>query len=172
MTPKSLLRHPQAMSALRELAEGNWQPVIDDEDADPEQVTRLIFCSGKVYVDLVANEGRQKAVAVAIVRVEQLYPFPLEELQSVLNRYPNLTEVVWLQEEAQNMGAWEYARPLLQEMLDGKLPLRYIGRPRRASPAEGSAAWHQSNQAAIIAQGLTLEQAPVITTTSTTPPID
>jgi 2-oxoglutarate dehydrogenase E1 component len=167
MSPKSLLRHTQAMSSLRELAEGQWQPVIDDSNVDPERVSRLILCSGKVYVDLVLNEKRQASESIAIVRVEQLYPFPTDELQAVLKRYSNLNEVIWLQEEAQNMGAWEYARPLLQELLQelrgDSLPLHYIGRPRRASPSEGSATWHQSNQAAIIAQALEVSKAKVLT---------
>ncbi len=167
MSPKSLLRHAQAMSSLRELAEGQWQPVIDDPDADPEQVSRLILCSGKVYVDLIMNEKRQTNENIAIVRVEQLYPFPTDELQAVLKRYSKLDEVIWLQEEAQNMGAWEYARPLLQELLQElpgeSLPLRYIGRPRRASPSEGSATWHQSNQAAIIAQALEVSKVKILT---------
>jgi 2-oxoglutarate dehydrogenase E1 component len=169
MTPKSLLRHAQAMSSLQELAEGQWQPVIDDplfaggdgenhEEAEPDQVERLILCSGKIYIDLISNETRSAqpdiAPDIAIVRIEQLYPFPTEEVQAILDRYANVTEVVWVQEEAQNMGAWEFVHPLLEALLAGKVPLRYIGRPRRASPAEGSTAWHQSNQAAIIAQAL------------------
>lgn len=167
MTPKSLLRNPQAMSSLQELAEGQWQPVIDDPifspddadieadtEADPAQVQRLILCSGKVYVDLITNEQRQARPQFAIARVEQLYPFPTDEVQSILDHYPNMNEVLWVQEEAQNMGAWEFVRPHLEELLAGALPLRYIGRPRRASPAEGSTAWHQSNQAAIIKQAL------------------
>lgn len=161
MTPKSLLRHAQAMSSLQELAEGQWQPTIDDPlfaqgEADTSEVQRIILCSGKVYVDLVTNEKRPTLPQIAITRVEQIYPFPTEEIQSALDRYPNATEVVWVQEEAQNSGAWEFVRPLLEEMLVDKLPLRYIGRPRRASPAEGSTAWHQRNQAAIIEQALSL----------------
>src|SRR5690606_23756681 len=152
MTPKSLLRHPQAASSLQELAEGQWQPVIDDPSSDPAQVRRLILCSGKIYVDLISNEKRQERPEIAIVRVEQLYPFPAEELQRIYERYPHLQEVLWVQEEAQNMGAWEFVRPLIEDQLPDTLPLRYVGRPRRASPAEGSTAWHQTNQAAIIAQ--------------------
>jgi 2-oxoglutarate dehydrogenase E1 component len=167
MTPKSLLRHALAMSSMRELAEGQWQPLIDDADAVPDQVRRLILCSGKVYVDLATNERRKESSWLAIVRVEQLYPFPSDELQAILEGYSDLTEVVWLQEEAQNMGAWEFVRPLLEELLGERLPLRYIGRPRRASPAEGSTAWHQSNQAAIIEQALALADDAVVTTTAT-----
>ncbi|MCC6455545.1 MAG: 2-oxoglutarate dehydrogenase E1 component [Caldilineaceae bacterium] len=169
MTPKSLLRNPQAMSSLQELAEGHWQPVIDDPDistekAKSDKVKRLILCSGKIYTDLISNEKRKENNSLAIARVEQLYPFPLKEVQGILDRYPNLSEVVWVQEEAQNMGAWEFVRPLLEELLDGKYPLRYIGRPRRASPAEGSSAWHQSNQAAIIEQALAMAKEAVVTT--------
>lgn len=184
MTPKSLLRNTLAMSSLHELADGQWQPVIDDplflnthapsisdgngdgnsdrkgnkkgddKGADSAQVTRLIFCSGKVYIDMISNEKRQLRPQIAITRVEQLYPFPTEEVQNTLERYPNIEEVVWVQEEAQNMGAWEFVRPLFEELLAGKVPLRYIGRPRRASPSEGSTAWHQRNQAAIVEQAL------------------
>lgn len=167
MTPKSLLRHALALSSMHELAEGHWQPLIDDADADPAQVRRLILCSGKVYVDLVTNERRKGSPWLAIVRVEQLYPFPSDEVQAILERYPSLTEVVWLQEEAQNMGAWEFVRPLLEELLGEQLPLRYIGRPRRSSPAEGSTAWHQSNQAAIIEQALAVSEEAVVTTAAT-----
>ncbi len=124
MTPKSLLRHPQAMSSLTELASGEWQPVIDDAEADPAQVRRLILCSGKVYVDLVTDARRRLSPTIAIARVEQLYPFPQTEVQALLARYAAATEVVWLQEEAQNMGAWEYIRPMLQDELAGKRPLR------------------------------------------------
>lgn len=161
MTPKSLLRNPNAMSSLHELAEGQWQPVIDDpffadKDADKDamQVQRLILCSGKVYVDLISNEKRQARTDIAIVRVEQLYPFPVAEVKELLARYGNIDEVVWVQEEPHNMGAWEFARPILEELLAGSLPLRYVGRPRRSSPAEGSTAWHQKNQAVIIEQAL------------------
>ncbi|HXF63029.1 MAG TPA: 2-oxoglutarate dehydrogenase E1 component [Caldilineaceae bacterium] len=159
MSPKSLLRHPLAMSSLQELAEGGWQPVIDDGEVEsgaiePGEVRRLLLCSGKVYVDLAASPLRQESRQVAIVRVEQLYPFPLENLEALLARYTELEEVVWVQEEPENMGAWEFANPLLRTLLGERLPLRYIGRPRRASPAEGSAAWHQVNQAAIIERAL------------------
>lgn len=152
MTPKSLLRHPLSASSLRELSEGRWQPVIDDAPArdHPERVRRLILCSGKIYIDLVSDVRRRETPTVAIVRIEQLYRFPREELEQVLNGYPRLEEVVWVQEEPKNMGAWDYIRPLLEELIDGRWPLCYIGRPRRASPAEGSSAWHMVNQKAII----------------------
>jgi 2-oxoglutarate dehydrogenase E1 component len=153
MTPKSLLRHPRAMSPMRELAEGRFQPVLDDPTARqrPDDVTRLILCSGKVYVDLVTSQFAATASHVAIVRVEELYPFPGDELAAILRQYPNARDVVWLQEEPKNMGAWTYMQPRLQPLLNGRT-LRYIGRPERASPAEGFAEMHEQEQARIIAE--------------------
>jgi 2-oxoglutarate dehydrogenase E1 component len=154
LTPKSLLRHPMVASTPRELAEGKFLRVIDDEAAakSPAAVRRLVLCSGKVYVDLVGSEQRQASPHVAVARVEQIYPFPADLLRSMLERYPKLREVVWVQEEPENMGAWEFVRPLLDEVIDGRWPLRYVGRARNSSPSEGSAAWHQVNQRAVVAQ--------------------
>jgi 2-oxoglutarate dehydrogenase E1 component len=154
LTPKSLLRHPLTASAPADLAEGRFLPVIDDDAARGQAslVERVVLCSGKVYADLVAGEARRTVREVAIVRVEQLYPFPGIDLAPVLAGYPNLREVAWLQEEPANMGAWEFARPLLDDLIAGRWPLRYIGRPRSASPSEGSAAWHALNQRAIVEQ--------------------
>jgi 2-oxoglutarate dehydrogenase E1 component len=154
MTPKSLLRHPLTASAPEELAEGRFQLVIDDEDArrQPSRVRRLVLCSGKIYVDLVSSEKRPSQTSVALVRVEQLYPFPTEELREVLDRYPRLREICWVQEEPENMGAWEFARPLVEQLVDGRCPVRYIGRVRNSSPSEGSAAWHALNQRTIVDQ--------------------
>lgn len=153
MTPKSLLRHPRAMSPMRELAEVRFQPVLDDSTARqrPDDVTRLILCSGKVYVDLVTSQFAATASHVAIVRVEELYPFPGDELAAILRQYPNARDVVWLQEEPKNMGAWTSMQPRLQPLLNGRT-LRYIGRPERASPAEGFAEMHEQEQARIIAE--------------------
>ena len=154
LTPKSLLRHPLVASPPRALAEGGWQPVLDDVQANaaPESVHRLVLCSGKVYVDLVGAVGRQERADVAIVRLEQLYPFPGEDLAQVLDGYPQLQEIVWLQEEPQNMGAWSFVRPLLAEISAGRWPVSYIGRQASSSPAEGSAAWHTAHQKEIISQ--------------------
>ena len=151
MTPKSLLRHPQTASTARELADGKWQPVIDDPRArtQPDQITRLILCSGKVYVDLVTGKPHEQHPEVAIARVEQLYPFRPDEFEAVL-AYPNLREVVWVQEEPENMGAWEFIRPRLEAVMRGRWPLRLVSRPRSASPAEGSSARHAANQSALI----------------------
>ncbi len=151
MTPKSLLRHPRAASSLRDLTEGHWQPVTDDAQArqQPDQVRRLILCNGKVYFDLT-REPRDKSMAIAIARVEQLYLFPVEELQGVLNGYPHLNEVIWLQEEPENMGAWTTIRRPLEDLIGGRWPLRYIGRPANASPAEGSSTWYAANQKIVV----------------------
>ncbi|MGH9334548.1 MAG: 2-oxoglutarate dehydrogenase E1 component, partial [Vicinamibacteria bacterium] len=154
MTPKSLLRHPLARSSPRELADGRFQRVLAEPDAAArvDDVRRLLLCSGKVYVDLVASEHRARRKDVAIVRLEQLYPFPEPDLRPALDRYSMLGEIVWVQEEPENMGAWEYVRPRLERMIEGRWPLTYIGRPRNASPAEGSLARHTANQETLVQQ--------------------
>ncbi len=163
LTPKSLLRHPQTRSSLQELAEGHWYPVLDDSSArqQPEAVHRLILCSGKVFVDLVTSPRRDASPAVAIARVEQLYPFPANELEALLDAYPNLEEMAWLQEEPENMGAWTFLQPRLDQVIKGRWPLRYIGRPPNSSPAEGSAAWHAANQNALVEHAYSLESRPI-----------
>lgn len=154
MTPKSLLRHPFTASTPMELAEGRFQHVIDDPAGDEiaGKVRRLALCSGKVAVDLLTSERRKDNPNVAVVRVEQLYPFPDQAIRDLLSRYPKLRDVCWVQEEPENMGAWEFVRPLLESIVDGKLPLRYIGRSRNSSPSEGSSSWHTANQRAIVDQ--------------------
>jgi 2-oxoglutarate dehydrogenase E1 component len=154
LTPKSLLRHPMVASTPRELAEGAFQRVIDDDQAAARatKIRRVVLCSGKVYVDLAGSEQRQASPDVALVRVEQIYPFPADALQAVLKKYTKLRDVCWVQEEPENMGAWEFVRPLLEQVIEGRCPLRYVGRARNSSPSEGSAAWHQLNQRAVVAQ--------------------
>ena len=154
MTPKSLLRHPFTASTPAELAEGKFMRVIDDVEAAAQaaKVKRVVFCSGKVAVDLFTSERRKDQPHVAIVRVEQLYPFPSDLIREVLERYANVRDVCWVQEEPENMGAWELARPELEAILDGRWPLRYIGRSRNSSPSEGSSSWHAANQRAIVDQ--------------------
>ena len=155
LTPKSLLRHPMVASTPRELEEGRFLSVIDDADARgrAKKVRRLVLCSGKVYVDLAGSERRQTATDVALCRVEQLYPFPHQALREVIDAYATtLREIVWVQEEPENMGAWEFMRPLLEGLFGGRFPLRYVGRARSASPSEGSAAWHQLNQKLLVEQ--------------------
>src|SRR5574338_575235 len=156
MTPKSLLRLPAAASHLRDLTDGEFQPVIDDARASGRAagVTRVILCSGKVYYDLLTASNEMGEGSPAIVRVEQLYPFPDRELQTVLGRYPKLAEIVWTQEEPRNMGAWRYAEPYLRRLLGDGVTLQYAGRPDRASPAEGYASAHVAEQARIVKEGL------------------
>ncbi|MCZ7546539.1 MAG: hypothetical protein M5R40_24795 [Anaerolineae bacterium] len=153
MTPKSLLRHPLVASSLRQLARGRWEPVIDDAEArrHPEAVRRLLLCNGKVYVDLATSAYREAHPEAALVRVEQLYPFQADALRPVLDGYPNLEAVVWVQEEPQNMGAWTFVSTRLCELIDGRWPLQYVGRAPSSSPAEGSAAWFAANQQRLIA---------------------
>ncbi len=156
MTPKSLLRHPRAASAPADLATGSFQPVLDDADAraQAERVTRLILCTGKVHVDLMVAEERAAATHVAACRVEELHPFPEGEVRALLTAYPNVREVVWLQEEPRNMGAWHYVAPRLQALLNPGVPLRYAGRPEFASPAEGSLRQHTAEQARLLRDAL------------------
>ncbi len=167
LTPKSLLRHSHTLSPLRELAEGHWQPVLDDVKArsEPAAVRRLILCSGKVYLDLVTGSPRETGAAVALVRLEQLYPFPAEELGDLVSTYPSLQEVIWLQEEPENMGAWTFVQPRLGRLIRGRWPLRYIGRPPNSSPAEGSAAWHATNQKALVEHAYNFDARPIQDTT-------
>jgi 2-oxoglutarate dehydrogenase E1 component len=153
-TPKSLLRHPRIASSLRSLSEARFFPVIDDEipEGERDKVNRIILCSGKVAIDLLESEERPSNQNVAIVRIEQLSPFPISEIQSTIDRYPNIDEICWLQEEPENMGAWWYLYPRLSKIFDGELPIRYMGRSASPSPAEGSFAWHSLNQQTLISK--------------------
>ena len=149
MTPKGLLRLKEAASSLADLAEGHFQPVLDDPHASREQVTRLVLTSGKLYYDIAGHELRAQAPSVAIARIEQLYPFPTEEAARLVASYPALEEVIWAQEEPQNMGAWRPIRHRLEEAVAGR-PLRYVGRPWRASPSEGYPTSHARVQEQIV----------------------
>jgi 2-oxoglutarate dehydrogenase E1 component len=151
MTPKGLLRLKQASSTLAELSEGAFRPVIDDPRADHEAVTRLVFCSGKLYYDIAGHEQRAAAEHVAVARIEQLYPFPVEEYAAVVASYPNLQQVIWAQEEPQNMGAWRTIRHRLEAP---GAPLSYAGRPWRASPSEGYPTAHLREQDRIVRAAL------------------
>jgi 2-oxoglutarate dehydrogenase E1 component len=158
-THKGLLRHPLVASTVGELAEGAWQPVMDDvEAADPKGVTSLILCSGRVYVDLVTSQLRKETANVGIARLEQLYPFPKEALNGLLDRYSNLERLIWVQEEPLNMGAWNYLRPRLRQLTDDRYPLHYVGRPESSSPAEGSSTAYRGNQQALIEQAFKFDE--------------
>jgi 2-oxoglutarate dehydrogenase E1 component len=149
MQPKSMLRLAAATSKLEELTQGRFRRVIDDAAvAAREDVTRLVFCTGKIYYDLTSKE---RPPHLAIVRVEELYPWPHDEVSRVVDQYPNLAEIVWTQEEPKNMGAWMYVAPRLRASAGNALIIRYIGRPERASPAEGYLLSHQVEQSRIVA---------------------
>jgi len=155
MTPKSLLRNPLASSDLAEFTQGTFRPILDDPAVAgaPENVTRVVLCSGKVAVDLEASPLRAETSNVAVLRVEQLAPFQHTAIRTALEQYPNAQELVWLQEEPRNMGAWSYMEPRLRE-LTGR-SIGYIGRPERASPAEGALDIHNEEQARIVGAAYT-----------------
>ncbi len=154
MTPKSLLRHKLSVSALDDMAKGFFRNVIDEiDDLDPAGVTRIVFCSGKVYFDLLEARRTTEARDVAIVRVEQLYPFPADEYAEILKRYPAAKDVVWCQEEPQNQGAWFQIRHRLQEPL-GRRELMYCGRGPSAAPATGIPQLHNQQQQGLVAAAL------------------
>jgi multifunctional 2-oxoglutarate metabolism enzyme len=158
MTPKSLLRLPLAASRVDELTEGRFQPVLPDPSADPEQVTRLALCTGKIYYDLIGHAANQENPGVAVGRVELLYPFPQSELLSLVESYPNLREVVWVQEEPRNMGARAFMSPRLLQVLPEALQFGYIGRPERAASGEGYPIAHATEQSRILTTALDLKQ--------------
>jgi 2-oxoglutarate dehydrogenase E1 component len=159
-TPKGLLRHPLVASPVKLLTDGGWQAVIDDADLPSKKadVENLILCSGRVYFDLVTSDLRKDNLDDAIIRVEQLYPFPIQALENVLGSYPNLKRMIWAQEEPLNMGAWNYLRPRLRQLTDDRLPLHYVGRPESSSPAEGSSTLYRINQQELIEQAFQFEK--------------
>jgi 2-oxoglutarate dehydrogenase complex dehydrogenase (E1) component-like enzyme len=156
MTPKSLLRLSQANSSLEDLSTGTWRPVLDDPAmvGDTRNGDRLVLCTGKVYYDMLAEAEKMGEGRPAIVRLEQLYSFPWTEMRAVLGRYGGLEELVWVQEEPRNMGAWTYLEPKLRELAPKGVEVGYVGRPERASPAEGYPAAHAAEQSRIIREAL------------------
>jgi len=155
MTPKSLLRHKLSVSALDDLAHGFFQEVIGEiDDLPPSKVRRVVFCSGKVYFDLLEARRAEELRDVAIVRIEQLYPFPSEGYAAALRHYPNATEVVWCQEEPQNQGAWYQIRHRLQEPLSHKQELLYSGRAPAAAPAAGILQLHTIQQTGLVSAAI------------------
>ena len=157
-TPKSLLRHHRAVSSFEDFTHGGFREIMDDQFVtDAPAVSRVVFCSGKLYYDLLAAREERKADHVALVRVEQLYPFDANQARDILARYAASAEVVWAQEEPRNMGAWRTIRECIQPLLDNtRRELRYVGRPESASPASGSAKRHQQEAAEIANDALTL----------------
>jgi len=157
MTPKGLLRLRQATSSLEELANGSFQPVLDDDPAERRAIRRLVLCSGKVYYDIVGHDLRSLASTAAVARIELLYPFPVDAVASLVASYPDLREIVWAQEEPQNMGAWRTLRHRLEDAaVHAPLVERivYVGRPWRASPSEGYPTLHQREQDRIVREAL------------------
>ncbi|HXA19857.1 MAG TPA: multifunctional oxoglutarate decarboxylase/oxoglutarate dehydrogenase thiamine pyrophosphate-binding subunit/dihydrolipoyllysine-residue succinyltransferase subunit [Thermoanaerobaculia bacterium] len=152
MTPKSLLRHPQATSSIEDLTNGRFEPVLIDAAADPSSVKRIVLTSGKVYYDLAAARGKSNA-NIPLIRLEQFYPFPQAMLASAIAQYPNATEIVWTQDEPRNMGAWPFLHERLAA-LAGTRTLRYAGRPISASPATGSHHRHEEQQVALVKAAL------------------
>jgi len=158
MTPKSLLRHKASVSPLSALSTGRFEVIIaDTAGLEPAEVSRVIFCSGKVYYDLIEARTVNELNNVAIVRIEQLYPFAVEQYASVLSIYPNATDVVWCQEEPQNQGAWYQIRHRLQEPLGDQQQLFYAGRPSAAAPASGIYKLHLQQQQALVEAALNID---------------
>ncbi|MGR5280033.1 2-oxoglutarate dehydrogenase E1 component [Photobacterium damselae] len=159
MSPKSLLRHPLCISTMDELANGTFQAAIDEVDAlDPTQVKRVVFCSGKVYYDLLEQRRKNEQTDVAIIRIEQLYPFPLELVRELLAPYAHVTDYVWCQEEPQNQGAWYCSQHNFYAAIPAGAKLTYAGRPASASPAVGYMSVHLKQQKALVEDALTVEQ--------------
>jgi 2-oxoglutarate dehydrogenase E1 component len=148
MTPKSLLRHPSAVSTVQDLMSGRFEPVLADRSVSGD-VKRVVITSGKVYYDLAAARDKAKA-NVAIIRLEQFYPFPQPMLAEALKPFANATEIVWVQEEPRNMGAWPFIRERLESVLGPNQKLRYVGRPLAAAPATGSHHRHEEQQQALV----------------------
>lgn len=157
MSPKSLLRHPLAVSSLDELANGSFQPAIGEiDDLDPQQVKRVVLCSGKVYYDLLEQRRKNEQTDVAIVRIEQLYPFPHKAVQEALKNYAHVQDFVWCQEEPLNQGAWYCSQHHFREVVPFGASLRYAGRPASASPAVGYMSVHQQQQQDLVNDALNL----------------
>jgi 2-oxoglutarate decarboxylase len=159
MTPKSLLRLPQATNSVADLAEGtSFQPVLAEPGVDDAQVTRLLLCTGKVYYDLVGHPDRPSHTGLAVGRVELLYPFPEGQILALMRRYPNLREVVWVQEEPRNVGARAHMFPRLMQIMPDEIHFGFIGRPERASPGEGYPAAHIAEQNRIVTTAIDLDK--------------
>ncbi|HET9783631.1 MAG TPA: 2-oxoglutarate dehydrogenase E1 component, partial [Terriglobales bacterium] len=154
LTPKSLLRHPDVASPFAALTSGGFQTVIGDSEMDAAQARRVVLCSGKIYYDLAKARKAQKKTDVAIVRVEQLYPFPAEAVAAELGRYPSLSEVCWAQEEPENMGAWTFVAPRIAALLPKGASLAHVSRKPSPSPATGSLRRHTQEQAALVGEAL------------------
>jgi 2-oxoglutarate dehydrogenase E1 component len=160
MTPKSLLRHKMSVSPLSDLSSGRFELIIPEiEKLDRDSVKRLVFCSGKVYYDLLQARKSQELSHVALIRIEQTYPFPIEQYEAQVRSYPNAGEIVWCQEEPQNQGAWYQIRHRLQEPLGDGQQLYYAGRESAAAPACGILKLHIRQQQELVEAALGIEIA-------------
>ena len=146
MTPKSLLRHPLCVSNASDFTEGQFQELINDKNADPKKIKRVLFCTGKIYYELLAKQEAEKRSDIAIVRIEQLYPLPETQMKTVFEQYKN-AEFAWVQEEPRNMGTWMHLG-----RYDFPVALKYIGRKSSASPATGFKKTHDKEQEAILTE--------------------
>ncbi|MGI2324177.1 MULTISPECIES: 2-oxoglutarate dehydrogenase E1 component [Methylococcus] len=165
LTPKSLLRHKLATSSLSEFAQGRFRCVIDETDRhEPARITRLVLCAGKVYYDLLETRRRYQTNHVALVRIEQLYPFPRNDFLAMLKRYPNLQELIWCQEEPENQGAWHQIKHRFPGILDRPFDIGYAGPPMSASPAVGHFRQHIEQQKMLVERALVLPVTPTATT--------
>ena len=157
ISPKSLLRNPKAVSSTKELTNGTFECVIDDEIKKNENVKKVIMCSGKVYYDLVNKRDKEKLDDIAIIRIEQLYPFPYDDLEEILTKYQNVEEYIWCQEEPQNQGAWFSHRHRIQRVLDRLdkgMDVDLISREAAAAPAVGMMKLHLKQQEDLINEAI------------------
>ena len=148
-TPKGLLRHPDCVSPLEDLTKGSFQEILDDPNPGIN-LQRVAFCSGRIYYDLLAERKKLKNDDLAVIRIEQLYPFHVERCKQLIEKYKKCSEFLWIQEEPSNMGAWTFIQPVIQSILPEGISLKYIGRERSASPAAGSYALHKKQHADLI----------------------
>jgi 2-oxoglutarate dehydrogenase E1 component len=148
-TPKGLLRHPECISSVDDLANGSFHEILDDPAA-PQNPQTLAFCSGRIYYDLIAERKKLQAPSVALIRIEQLFPLNRKKLKELIEKYRGFKECCWVQDEPANMGAWEYIRPQLEELLPEKQKVRYIGRARSAATAVGVHAVHHREHSEIL----------------------
>jgi 2-oxoglutarate dehydrogenase E1 component len=158
MTPKSLLRHKMSVSPITALSDGEFRLIIPEIEAvETKKTRRVVFCSGKVYYDLLESRQVHGIDDVAIIRIEQLYPFPITEFAEMIEQYAHVEEIVWCQEEPQNQGAWYQIRHRLQEPLRDHQQLYYAGRPGAAAPASGIFKVHLQQQQALVEAALDIE---------------
>jgi 2-oxoglutarate dehydrogenase E1 component len=160
MTPKSLLRHPEAVNTLDDLSRGAFREILGDaqvESSRASSVQRVIVSSGKVYFELLEHRRKSGAADTPLIRMEQLYPFPSQQLAAEFARYPNLKTVVWCQEESRNQGAWSFVEPQLREILPADAQLQYAGPAASASTAPGYHSAHVVRQAALLASAFAEE---------------